>query len=60
LRGDPPKGSSTFVAQAGGGGGTTTNFYFDNVVLQAIPEPASLGVLGATGLVLVVRRRRSV
>ena len=49
-----------FVAQAGGGSGTTTNFYFDNVRLTAIPEPASLGLLGATGLMLVVRRRRSV
>jgi hypothetical protein len=49
-----------FVAQAGGGSGTTTNFYFDNVVLSAIPEPTSLGLLGATGLMLVVRRRRSV
>jgi hypothetical protein len=48
-----------FVAQAGGGTGTTTNFYFDNVVLNVIPEPASLGLLGASGLMLVVRRRRN-
>ena len=48
-----------FVAQAGGGTGTTTSFYFDNVVLSAIPEPASVALLAMAAPMLVIRRRRA-
>jgi len=51
-------GKIAFVAQAGGGpAGGTTNFYFDNVVLSAIPEPTTLALLAIGAPMLVIRRR---
>jgi hypothetical protein len=39
------------------GGGAPVNMYFDNVNLT-VPEPASLGLLGASAVGLLIRRRR--
>jgi len=39
------------------GGGAPLNMYFDNVNLT-VPEPASLGLLGASAAGLLIRRRR--
>ena len=49
-----------FVTQFGNGNAAPTGtFYFDNVVLNgvSIPEPASIGMLGLSASLLLVRRR---
>jgi PEP-CTERM motif len=38
---------------SGGGGGN-----FDNVSLEVIPEPATLGLMGLGGLAMLGRKRR--
>lgn len=45
-----------FVVRAVTGTGDSTNVSFDNFVLTAIPEPASLVLMGAGGLFLLRRR----
>ncbi len=51
-----PAGTAYVTAILGswGEGGTAR---FDNAVLEVVPEPATLGLLGLSGLVLYVRRR---
>jgi hypothetical protein len=34
--------------------------YFDDIVVEAVPEPATLGLLSVGAMGLLVRRRRSV
>lgn len=41
------------------GGGAPADFYFDNFTLSAVPEPASLSLLGLGGLGLLARRRKA-
>jgi len=36
----------------------TGTAYFDNYVIQQVPEPATLGCLGLAGMGLLARRRR--
>ncbi|CAN5504453.1 hypothetical protein BH09PLA1_BH09PLA1_11420 [soil metagenome] len=54
-------GKIAFVEQFGGGSATVGPgaFYFDNVVLRAVPEPATLGFLAVAAPMLAMRRRRS-
>ncbi|MEO0514279.1 MAG: PEP-CTERM sorting domain-containing protein [Planctomycetota bacterium] len=37
--------------------GTGGNFFFQNVTLEVVPEPASLALVGLGGLVMLARRR---
>jgi hypothetical protein len=39
--------------------GATGSVGFDNAVLEVVPEPATLGLLGLSGLLLWIRRRMS-
>ena len=52
---DPVGGLYSFSAY----GGPVANFGFQFVTTSAVPEPASLGVVGAVGVVGLLRRRRT-
>jgi hypothetical protein len=46
------------IISTNSGGGAPSTIYVDNFALSSVPEPASLGVLGAAGIGLLGRRRR--
>ena len=48
-----------FTEQIGGGTSATGNMYWDNVNLNVIPEPATLGLLALALPVLAMRRRHA-
>lgn len=52
---NPPTWQTSFLDEAGGG----TAGVKPNLQIQAIPEPATMGLLGLGALVMAIRRRRS-
>jgi len=41
-----------------GASGLVANVWYDNIDVQIVPEPATLGLLVVGGLLTIVRRRR--
>ena len=50
-----PASAAVYTAFVGSGAGTTR---VDNILIEAIPEPATLAVLGIGGILALLRRRR--